>query len=250
MQKVLRSILVFSAFIGTVSLSAQTADEIVAKHIAAVGGNDAISQVKSISMETTTRLADNDMPGTVVILDGVAFRSESNFNGAKIIQCYTDKGGWMVNPLAGINDPTPMPDDQYQLGKNQIYVGGDLHDFAANGNKLELLSKDANTYTIKLTTKEGIESTYVFDAATYLIKSVIRKTRFQDQDMNITTSLSDYRKTEIGLMIPYAMTVDFGGQYSLSITVNKVEVNKTVDPGICDLPKSSQPPSEGKATPN
>ncbi len=250
MQRVRRSIFVFSAFIGAVSLSAQTADDILAKHVAAVGGKDVISQVKSISMETTTHMGDNDMAGTLVTVEGVAYRSELDLNGGKMVQCYTATGGWIVNPMAGITSPTPMPDDQYQVGKNQIYVGGDLHDYAANGNKLELLGKDANTYTVKLTTKDHVETTYVFDAATYLIKSITRKGKFQGQDVNIVTSLSDYRKTDLGLMVPYAIGVDIGGQFSLSITVNKVEVNKPVDPGICDLPKTSQPPDAHTAKPD
>ena len=250
MHRILRSIVVFSVFAGAVSLGAQTANDILARHVTAVGGKDVISQVKSISMETTTHVEENDIPGTMVILDGVASRTEMAINGAVVVQCFTAKGGWMMNPMAGIADPTPMPDDQYQEGKSQIYVGGDLHDYAAPGNKLELLSKDANTYTIKLTTKDNIESTYVFDAATYLVKSITRKGKFQNQDVIVTTSLSDYRKTDIGLVVPYAFSVDFGGQFSLGITVNKVEINKAVDPDICAMPKASPPPVEGKATPN
>lgn len=250
MRRIFRGIVVFSAFVGAVSLSAQTADEIMARHQAAVGGKDVIGQVKSISMEITTQTPGGEMPGTVVTLDGVASRSESDFNGVKIVQCYTAKGGWLMNPLAGVLNPTPMPDDQYQAGKNQIYVAGDMHDYAANGAKVELLGKDPATYTVKLTTKDNVETTYVFDASTYLIKSVTHKNVIQDQDMKVTASLSDYRKTDIGLMVPYAMNVDIGGQYSLSITVNKVEVNKVVDPAICAMPKTSPQPAEGKATPN
>jgi hypothetical protein len=250
MHRIFRSIVVFSVFAGAVSLAAQTANDILARHVTAVGGKDVISQVKSISMETTTHVEENDIPGTMVTLDGVASRTEMAINGAIVVQCFTAKGGWMVNPMAGITDPTPMPDDQYQMGKNQIYVGGDLHDYAAPGNKLELLGKDANTYTVKLTTKDNTESTYVFDAATYLVKSTSRKGKFQDQDVTITTSLSDYRKTDIGLVVPYAISIDFGDQFSLSITVNKVEVNKPVDPAICDLPKTSQPPDQHKPSPN
>jgi len=250
MRRVLLGIFVFSVFIGAVSLAAQTPNDILARHEDAIGGKNVISQVKSISMETTTHVGENDIPGTVVTLDGVASRTEMAINGAKMVQCYTAKGGWMVNPMAGMADPTPMPDDQYQMGKNQIYVGGDLHDYAAPGKKLELLNKDANTYTVKLTTKDNTESTYVFDAATYLVKSIARKGKFQNQDVIATTSLSDYRKTDIGLMVPYAISIDFGGQFSLSITVNKVEVNKPVDPDICAMPKASPQPVEGTATPN
>lgn len=250
MHRAFCRILLFWAFAGAVSLGAQTADDILAKHLAAVGGQDVLSKIKSVSMETTNHIGDNDAPGTVVTLDGVATRTEMSFNGAKIVQCYTAKDGWMVNPMAGIDDPTPMPDDQYQSGRNQIYVGGDLHDYATSGSKFELLSKDANTYTVKQTTKEKVEITYIFDAATYLIKSTTRKGNIQGQDVNITTSLSDYRKTDVGLMIPYAISVDFGGPFTVNIAVNKVEFNKPVDPDICAMPKASAPPAQGKTTAN
>lgn len=247
MQTVLRNILVFSAMFGAVSLSAQTADEIVARHMAAVGGKDVIGQVKSLSMETTTHVNGVEMPGTVATLDGVASRSESAFNGQKIVQCFTADGGWFMNPFAGIPDPTPMPDDQYQLGKNQIYIAGDFHDYAADGSRLELLSKDAGSYSVKLTTKDNVEATYVFDASTYLIQSVTRKGKIQDQDVTISASLSDYRKTEVGLTVPYSISVDVPGQPSLSVTIEKVEVNKTVDPAICAMPKTNPQPDESKA---
>lgn len=246
MHRAFRSIILFSAFSGAVSLGAQTADDILAKHLTAVGGKEVLSKVKSISMETTNHIGDNDAAGTVVTLDGIASRTEMSFGSAKMVQCYTANGGWTVNPMAGIDNPTPMPDDQYQSGKNQIYVEGDLHDFVNSGNKFELVGKDANSYTVKMTKKDNSETTYVFDAATYFIKSVMRKGNVQGQDVNITTTLSDYRKTDIGLMIPYAISVDFGGPFTVNIAVNKVEVNKPVDPDICAMPKASPAPVQGK----
>lgn len=250
MHRALRIVLVFAAFTGAVSLRAQTADDILAKHLAAVGGKEVLSKVKSVSMETTNRVGDNDVAGTVVTLDGIASRTEMNFGSAKMVQCYTANGGWTVNPMAGIDDPTPMPDDQYESGKNQIYIEGDLHDFTTSGNKFELVTKDANSYTVKMTKVDKSETTYVFDAATYFIKSVMRKGNVQGQDVNITTTLSDYRKTDIGLMLPYAISVDFGGPFSVNIAVNKVEVNKPVDPDLCAMPKASPPPAQGKTTTN
>ena len=191
-------------------------------------------------METSVQVMGNDAPSTTVIVEGVGYRTETEFNGSKMVQCYTDKGGWSVNPMAGAADPTPMADDEYNLGKDQIHVGGALYDYAARGSKIELVSKDATTYKLKLTSKENVETTYVIDATTYLIKSVIRKAKMQGQDVDVTTNFSDYRKTDVGYLIPYAMDVDFGGQFQLSIAVKKAEVNKTIDPVIFAMPKAGK----------
>ncbi len=255
MKKIIHGILVVTALAGSTSSSAQTAqsapagqsaqtaqstltaDEIVSKYVAAIGGKDAISQVKSMTMESSVQVMGNESPSTTMIADGVGYKSETDLNGAKIVQCYTDKGGWIVNPMAGANDPTPMPDDVYNAGKGQINIGGALYDYAAKGNKVESMGKDGNAYKIKLTTKENVEAIYLIDSTTYLVTSLMSKGKMQDQEIDITTRFSDYRKTDLGYVIPYAIDVDFG-QFALSIAVKKVELNKTIDPAVFAMPKA------------
>ncbi len=238
MKKLIYGFMAVAALAGAVTLSAQTADEIVGKYVAAIGGKDAISQVKSLSMETSVQVMGTDAPGTTTIVDGVGYKSETDFNGQKIIQCLTDKGGWMVNPMAGAADATPMPDDQYKARKDDIYVGGQLYDYAAKGSKVEMFGKDGDAYKLKLTTKDNVEAIYVIDPKTFLVASVMTKGDMQGQPVDVTTKLSDYRKTDVGYMVPYAMDIDLGGQFSLTITVKKVELNKTIDPAIFDMPKA------------
>jgi hypothetical protein len=237
MKNFIRGILVVSALASAVSLSAQTAGEIVSKDVAAIGGKDAISQVKSVYMETSITMMGGENPSTTTIVNGVGYKSETDFNGTKIVQCYTDKGGWTINPMAGAATATPMPDDVYNAGKAQINIGGALYDYAAKGSKVELLGKDGGAYKIKLTSKENVEAVYLIDSTSYLITSVTSKGKMQDQDVDITTKYSDYRKTELGYVIPYAIDVDFGGQFGLTIAVKKVELNKTIDPAIFAMPK-------------
>jgi hypothetical protein len=220
-----------------VSAPALTADEVVNKYVDAVGGKDAISKVKTMSMEGTMQVMGSEGPTKTTTVDGVGTRQESEFNGTKIISCFTDKSGWSVNPMAGAADPTPMPDDQYNSGKAGIYVGGLLYDYAAKGSTIELASKDDKAYTIKLTTKEKVKYTFAIDAKTYLVNSMTTETQMGGQPVTLTASYSDYRKTETGFMVPYGISLDFG-QFQLSITVKKIELNKTIDPAIFAMPKA------------
>jgi hypothetical protein len=237
MKNFIRGIVVVSALASAVSLSAQTADEIVSKYVAAIGGKDAISQVKSVSIGSSVSMMGGENPSTTTIVDGVGYKSETEINGTKIVQCFTDKGGWIVNPMAGDTSASAMPDDLYNTGKGQIFVGGPLYDYAAKGSKVELLGKEGSAYKIKLTSKEGVESTYFIDSTSYFVTSLISKGKMQDQDVTITTRLSDYRKTELGYVVPYAIDVDLGGQFQLTIAVKKVELNKTIDPAVFVMPK-------------
>jgi len=127
-------------------------------------------------------------------------------------------------------------------------VGGGLYDYAAKGGKIDLLAGDPATYKVKLTTKDNSETTYVIDAKTFLMKSTIRKGQMQGQDVEITTNYSDYRKTDVGFLMPYQMDLDFGGQFQLTIGIKKVELNKTIDPAIFEMPKAA--PTQAAAPAN
>ena len=65
----------------------------------------------------------------------------------------------------------------------------------------------------------------------------------QGQDVDITTTYSDYRKTDVGYVMPYEMDLDFGGQFQLSIAIKKAELNKTIDPAIFEMPKPAAAPA-------
>ena len=162
---------VLPALVALFSISvagAQTADEIINKHIDAIGGKEKLSQVKSVYFENTLEVMGNQAPVSESLLEGKGFKSETDFNGSKIIQCYTDKGGWQVNPMAGVPDPQPMPNDMYKGGKDLIYIGGALQDYAAKGYKAELAGKESGNYKIKVADGNA-ESTYFIDTATYFI---------------------------------------------------------------------------------
>lgn len=234
-MKLIKTLLIgATAFIATAA-HAQTVDEVIAKHIDAIGGKDKLSQVKSLYTESSVEVMGNAAPQKEYLLEGKGYKMELDFNGTSIVNCYNDKGGWAVNPMAGGADAQAIPNEAYQAGRSQIFVGGILIDYAAKGYKAELAGKDGDLIKIKVT-GNGNETSYFIDPKTYLLAKSVIKGEVMGQSVEITTTYSDYKKTDFGIMVPYAKNIDMG-MFQLAQKIEKVEVNKTIDEQIFAMPK-------------
>ena len=218
---------------------AQTTDDIIAKHIDAIGGKEKLSQITSIYMEKNTEVMGNESTSKTTILNGKGYRNEMDFNGQQIVQVVTDKSGWAINPFAGSSSATAITPEQYKSSEDGIYVDP-LFNYAGHGAKVELIGQekvgDINTYKLKYTNKDSAVTTFYIDPATNYIIQEVRTGDVQGQPTDITVSFSDYKKIDFGLVVPYTMGIDMG-QFNLKSTTAKVEVNKAVDPSVFEMPK-------------
>jgi hypothetical protein len=232
------SSLLVMALLAITTTYAQSVDEIIAKHLDAIGGKDKLSGITSVRMETNSQIMGTDAPGSTTILNGKGFRNETEFNGQKIIQVYTDKGGWAVSPMSG--DAQAMTDDQFKSGKDLVYIVPFL-DYSSRGCKVELVGRekvgDANTYKIKLTNKDNVSTTYYIDPTNYYIVQVLKPGEFMGQPVDMITTYSDFKKTDYGWVAPQSMEINFGGQFSLTSKTTKVEVNPQVDAAVFEMKK-------------
>ena len=217
-------------------VQAQTVDEIIDKHVAALGGKDVISKVNTIYTESTLDVMGNSASTTSYLVNGKGFKNEIDFQGQTIVQVVTDKGGWQVNPLMGAAEPAAMSDDEFKAAKNSIYIGGPLVDYKNKGFNVELAGKDGANFLVKATSPDKVVSTFSIDPTSFMIVKATTSGNVQGQDINIATTFSDYRKTDVGMMVPYKTETDLG-QFVLSYVINKIEVNKDIDPKVFDMPK-------------
>ena len=231
----------FISFMGASHAKAQTADEIVNKWVNAMGGHDKLKSIQTVYTENDVTIMNNPATNTTWLADGKGYKSVTDFSGQKIIDCYIKDGGWSVNPLAGQPAPASMPGQQVKMGQLQLEAGGPLLDYASRGGKVELQGKDsvngAPAYKIKLTTKDGMEVSYfISNSSFYIVREVI-KMKADGQDFEISWIKSDYRKTPEGFIMPYATELTIPG-VTINFAVKKIEINKALDAGVFDMPKS------------
>lgn len=226
--------------VASASVFAQTADEVIAKHLDAVGGKEKLSGITSVKMASTNLVMGNEAPASITILNGKGFRSEADMMGSKMIQVYTDKGGWMVNPMMGSSDPQALPEEQARAGQGQIFVEPFLN-YAEKGSKAEYLGqgkvKGVNAYKVKLTDKNGIATTYFFDPTTYYTIQAVRTAEMMGQQMEVTVSYADFKKTDYGWVVPQTTEINMGGQFAITSKLKNIEVNAPVDASLFEMKK-------------
>ena len=220
-------------------VSAQTADEIIAKYIRALGGKEQIAKVNSLYIEGTMDVMGNAGPVKMTTLNGKGYKMDIEVMGSVITNCYNEKEGWTINPMMGSTSAVSMPEAQYNSGKDQIFIGSPFVFYTEKGYKAELEGQEAvgdiNAWKVKLTPPGNPPAVYFFDPSTGYLLRTTQQTEMQGTMVDNIITFSDYRVTD-GFPQPFKMMMNVGGQFEMSMTINKVEVNKDFDAAIFAKP--------------
>ncbi len=229
------------------SVRAQTADEVVEKHLAAVGGRATLSKLTTqvaagkVAISTQgvslggsieiSRKAPNKTR-TYMVLD------LSALGGSEMIvdQRCDGKTAYASNSLQGDREITGS---QLQGMLNASFPSP-LLGYKDAGAKVELQGPDNvgghAVVVLLFTPKAGPATRMFFDAETFLLARAVTKVDVPEAGGEIeqTSDLGDYRAVD-GVKLPFSVTVTNPAQ-SVVITLSRVEVNTALDDVIFSRP--------------
>lgn len=209
---------------------AQSLDEIIDKHLEAIGGKARLAELKSIRMETSLSVQGMEIPVVTTRVHNVGQRVDISAMGMDGFMIITPTGGWTYLPFMGQAGAEPMPEEQVKDGADELDIQGSLLNYKDKGHTVELQGTEAvdgnPCYKVKLTTKSGKTRTlFIDDKNYYLVRSVARAV-VMGQEQEVTINYSDFKKTDDGYVFAHAIGGAFGQG---DMTVTKIEVNKPVD---------------------
>ena len=210
---------------------AQTADEIVNKHIEAIGGADAWKKVNSMVTTGTLKVQGAEIPISLTVLNGKGSRQDITVMGMPGYQIVTPTQGWKFMPFQGQKEVEPITADDLKEAQDELDVQGSLVDYKTKGHTVELLGTDdvdgVDAFKLKETLKSGKTQTIFIDPKTYYIIRVISKQKANGNEVDVTTNLNNYQKLPEGIMVPLSIGLPSG-----EMVISKVEINKPIDENI------------------
>ena len=220
------------AAIATVGFTyAQTVDEIVAKHVEAIGGLEAWKKVNSRVTTGTIKIQGAEIGVSQTVLNGKGSRQDITAMGMNGYQIVTPSAGWNFMPFQGQKAPEPITADDLKEAQDELDIQGSLVDYKTKGHTVEYLGTDdvegVDALKLKETLKSGKVETIFLDPKTYYIIRVIAKQKANGKEVDVTTNLSNYQKLPEGIMVPWSIGLPFG-----EMVISKVEINKPVDENI------------------
>lgn len=221
MKRILLSLLVLaSAF----TVKAQTADEVVTKHITAVGGADNWKKVNSMKMEGVLQVQGAEVNVVVTVLHGKGMRQDISVMGMTGYEIVTPTEGWDFMPFQGQTEPEAKTPEELAEAQDNLDAQGELLDYAAKGHKVELIGKEdvegTECFKLKVTKKGGSVSTLFIDPKSFYIVQSKSTQKANGQEVEVTTSYSNYEKLPEGIVMAKSMTLPFGEMNMTKITVN------------------------------
>jgi hypothetical protein len=237
-----RFVLGVAAFLASAAAPGQTVDEIVARHLEARGGREALAAVRTLRM---TGRAIGGPGREAIVRREIArpgrIRTEFVFQGTTGVYVWDGSTGWRVSPLDGSLEPEPLSEEGAALSAEQADFEGPLVDWKAKGHAVELVGRAAlpggDAFDLKVTMKSGLVRHVFVDVGSALVVKTESTRKLRGHELAFETVYGDYRETG---GVRFARSIETGVRSRprrLRIVVETIEINPALDDSRFSVPR-------------
>ncbi len=187
----------------TMPVSAQTAEEIIAKYIKTVGGMEKIQAVKTL--RRTGKFTGGGGFEAAILEEnkrGNMARREFALQGLTGITAYDGKTGWKIEPWQGKKDPEPLGEEELKQILEALDFDGPLINYKQKGHKVEFVGMEpvegTDAFKLKITLADGEVRYYFMDTDYYVPIKIETKRMIRGAEREYETALGDYK--EVGVV--------------------------------------------------
>jgi hypothetical protein len=231
-MKLIKNLLFAGLALATIHVNAQTVDEVIAKHNAAMGGVEKIKTLTSIKRTGSMNMQGMDLPMVMTISHLKGMRVDMEIMGTSNYRILTPDKGYMFFPIQQMTEPKELEADEVQAAQGQLDLQGIFIDTKEKAAKIELVGSEKvdgnDAYKLKITRKSGKESFYFIDKKTnFVVKSTGKDKGPDGNEMDTETTFSDYKQNKDGYWFAYTITSARG-----PIVFETIESNVKIDENI------------------
>jgi photosystem II stability/assembly factor-like uncharacterized protein len=235
-------------------LSAQTADELIAKYVKTVGGMERIQAVQTLR-RTGKFLGSGGFEAAVVQENKrpSKVRQEFSLQGMTGINAYDGKTGWKIEPWQGKKDAEALSEEEMKDIVEASDFDEPLVNYQQKGNRVEFVGMEqiegTDAFKLKVTLANGDVRYYYLDTDYYVPIKIEMKRMIRGAEQESETSLGDYKEVA-GWYLPHSIESGTKGSPDRQkITIEKIEANAPLDDRRFEKPTGTQPPQQPAGTP-
>lgn len=236
----MKNLIIFGVFIFALVLSqfayAQTAADIIGKHIAAMGGREKIMSLSSVLMTGTFKATGDTSLINLMSTKKhmVGSRIDIEANNTKNYQVVTPQSGWIFTPVQGDKEPRRLADDQFKVGQILLDLHGPFINTSEKGYKVEIAGKDTvdgtMCYNLKVTAPNNNVTIYAIDSkSNFIVKSTTKMFQFGAWE-DVVTIYGDYKQNADGFWFAHSNFTPRGNYH-----YDKIVTNQPIDVTIFNI---------------
>ena len=228
----IKNLLLATFALTTINVAAQTADDIIAKNVDAMGGVAKITSLKTLKKSGNLSMQGMDIPMVFTISQMKGFRLDVEVMGTSNYQIITPEKAFMFFPIQQMTEPKEMDAEAVKTMQAALDIQGAFVNYKEKGSTVEFVGNEkvdgADAYKLKVTGKSGKSAFYFIDVKTNrLVKTKAKVTGPDGVETEVESTFSNYKQNADGYWFAYATTTPQG-----PVVFDKIESNIAVDENI------------------